>query len=68
MRDPTKTNPAHGRHRGGARETVQAGSLNGLDDTTTLRRIQASTLARTLALLPDTTGALALLVYGEACR
>jgi hypothetical protein len=43
---------------------VHAGSLNGLDDTTALLRLQALRLARSLALLPETAAALALLVFG----
>lgn len=67
MREPfINANPAHEWHRGGALETVHAGSLNSFDDTTALARLQTSTLARTLALLPDTAAALACLVYGGA--
>lgn len=60
----SKANPARGWHHGGALETVHAGSLNGVDDTTALRCLQASRLARLLALLPDTAAALAFLVFG----
>lgn len=59
-------NPAHGCHRGGALETVHAGSLNDFEDTTALLRFQASKLAHALALMPDTASALALLAFGEA--
>lgn len=61
---PTKTNPAHVWQRGGALETVQACGSNSPDDTTALRRFQAASLARALALLPDTAAALACLVFG----
>lgn len=67
MRDPTKTKPAHGRHRGGALENNRAGRSIDFDDTAAIARFQASRLARTLALLPDTAGAVALLVFGEVC-
>lgn len=64
MRQSSNTNPARGRHHGGVHENNRAGRSITIDDTTALRRLQASRLARSLALLPDTAAALALLVFG----
>lgn len=68
MRSPFNVIPAAVPSARGDLETVQACGSNSPGDTTALARLQASYLGRTLALLPDTAAALALLVYGGACR
>lgn len=64
MRESINEGPARGWHHGGALREVRMGISNDEEDTTALYRFQATTLARTLTLLPDTAAALALLVYG----